>query len=289
MPAPSRLVELVAAYSRAERLDNRVPSGQRVPSWSRARRGSRAAARAGRLPRRPASSASSQARTRSAHERAAEVAKGLAWQGPPRPAVRERQRRPFVVGARHQGRERLCSDPARPGAVAGVPGGVMDAGAGSGAEEGDVVGRDVDRSAPRPLDPNVIRARDQPAQAGGGAKRRRPVAREARVQAAPEADRARAAPHEDPAVGRRSEVMEEHARVADGLAARPADLLEELGHGLGQDDVAPEVREPAPERPPARQGRVRREHDLIRTDSAAHQLEHVRLAGADVEDARALV
>ena len=68
--------------------------------------------------------------------------------------------------------------------------------------------------------------------------------------------------HQHAAVVRRAEVMEEHAPVDDRLAAGPADLVEQLRHGLGQHDVAPELRQPAREPDASRQSSVRREHDL---------------------------
>ena len=70
-----------------------------------------------------------------------------------------------------------------------------------------------------------------------------PRRREALVDPAAEADRARAGAHQHAAVGGRAEVVEEHPAVGDRLAAGPADLGEQLGHGLGEHDVAAERRQ----------------------------------------------
>ncbi len=78
--------------------------------------------------------------------------------------------------------------------------------------------------------------------------------------AAAEPHRAAAPAEGDPAVARRPEVVEQGAAVGDRLAARPADLLEHVRDGLGQDDVAGRDRERRPEPGPAGGGRVDREH-----------------------------
>src|SRR5437764_617453 len=150
---------------------------------------------------------------------------------------RKREPCPLVVEPRDERREDLASDPARPDAVAGVASAVVETLAGDGAEEGQVVGGDVDRAAPGALDPSLGAAGQQPPQARLGAARSRPVAAETVVDPAAEADRARAAPHQDPPVARRAEVVHEHAPVDDRLAPGPADLLDELRDRLRQDDV----------------------------------------------------
>src|ERR687884_249550 len=111
---------------------------------------------------------------------------------------------------------------------------------------------------------------------GGGAPRpppppprRRPVAREAPVDPAAEADRPRTAPHQHPPVVRRAEVVQEHAAVEHGLPAHPADPLQELRHRLGQDNVGAEVRPPPADRPPAGHPGVRSDDDLGRAHPAA--------------------
>src|SRR5205085_11550714 len=99
----------------------------------------------------------------------------------------ERRARPLVVAAGRERGEDLPAEPARAGAVAGVAGAVVDTRARDGAEEGQVVGGHVDRAAPRPLDARVREVGQEPPQAAGSALRRRPVTREALVDAAAEA------------------------------------------------------------------------------------------------------
>src|SRR5437764_8322322 len=107
---------------------------------------------------------------------------------------------PLVVEPRDERREDLAPDPARPHAVAGVAGAVVDALPGDGAEEGQVVGGHVDRPAPRALDPRLGEVREQPPKSRLGTRGRRAVAAEALVDPPPEADRAGPAPHQDPPV-----------------------------------------------------------------------------------------
>ena len=130
--------------------------------------------------------------------------------------------------------------------------------------------------------PTSARARRS---ARAGRRRRRPRAarpavatscREARIDPASGSDRARAASHQHPPVVRRPEVVEEHPAVADRLVAGPADLLQQLGHRFGQDDVAAEVRQPPRHGAPAGQRRIRGEDDLLRSDPPAGRLEDVR-------------
>ena len=137
------------------------------------------------------------------------------------------------------------------------------------------------------------RARPSPPP-GPGSSRRRPtsaraavrVTREAPVDPAAEADRPRARAHEHAAVGGRPEVVEEHAAVGDRLAAGPADLREQLGHRLGEDDVAAEGRQHARERLPAGPPGVHGDDDLARPDDPALRLEQ---PVADARDVRPLV
>ena len=100
---------------------------------------------------------------------------------------------------------------------------------------------------------------------GGG----RCVVEEARADPAAVADRARARAHHDAPVGGRAEVVDEHPAVDDRLAARPADLGEQLRNRLGQDDVAAEVGQPAADRAPAGRPGVRGDDDLRRAQPAA--------------------
>ena len=68
-----------------------------------------------------------------------------------------------------------------------------------------------------------------------------------------------AAPAEgDAAVRGGAEVVDQGAAVGDALAAGPADLLEQLGHRLGEDDVGGGDREPAAQRPAPAPWRRRR-------------------------------
>src|SRR3990172_2904415 len=70
-------------------------------------------------------------------------------------AVGERKRRPLVLPAADERRENLTAEPSGADAAAGVAEPVLDARPRDGAEEGQVVGRDVDRPAPRSLDPRA--------------------------------------------------------------------------------------------------------------------------------------
>ena len=71
-----------------------------------------------------------------------------------------------------------------------------------------------------------------------------------------------AAPAEgDAAVGGGAEVVDQGAAVGDALSPGPADLLEQLGHRLGEHDVGGGDREPAAQRPAqALGGAADREH-----------------------------
>src|SRR5919201_6857039 len=55
----------------------------------------------------------------------------------------------------------------------------------------------------------------------------------------------------DPPVGRGAEVVEHRARVGDTLATSPAELLEHVRHGLGDQHVAGGDRDPPAKRPSA--------------------------------------
>ena len=97
-----------------------------------------------------------------------------------------------------------------------------------------------------------------------------------------------AAPAEgDAAVARRAQVVEERAAVGDRLAAGPAELLEHVGHGLGQDDVARRdgVREAKPRK--ARRRAVHGEHGGGRADAPTRR--DGDRVGAEPPDVRPLV
>ena len=190
--------------------------------------------------------------SRAGDRRAAEVAHRLGRE-PRRLPAGEREPRPLVVCAEDERGEDLAAEPARADAVARVARPVVDPRARHGAEERQVVAGDVDRAAPRPLDPRRGQPGQQPAEPPLRARdRRRRPRRSGAPTAAAGADRAGGGAHHHTAVVRRAEVVDEHPAVGDRLAAGPADLREQLGHGLGEDDVAAEVasagREPAASR-----------------------------------------
>jgi hypothetical protein len=162
--------------------------------------------------------------------------------------------------------------------MAGVAEAVVDTlGAWHRAEKREVVGGDVDRSAPRPLDLRIGEAGQQTAQTVLRARRRGAVAREAVVELAAEADRAGAAAHQHPAVRSRAEVVQEHAAVDDRLSARPPDLGEQLWHRFREPDVRAEVRQVARDGTPTCGGRVDREH-YLRGTHAAPRCRHLAVA-----------
>ena len=103
----------------------------------------------------------------------------------------------------------------RADAVAGVAERVVDPGRRNGADERHVVGRDVDRAAPRRLDLHVREGGQEPAKPFLCTPRSRRVVREALVDPRAEADRPGARAHQHAAVVRRAEVVQEHARVVD--------------------------------------------------------------------------
>ena len=155
-----------------------------------------------------------------------------------------------------------------------------------GPEEREVVGGDVDRSSPRALDARLGERRQQTPQAVLRPRRSWVVRREALVDAAAKSDRTGAAAHEHAPVRRRAEVVEEHACVEDRFPARPADLLQQLGNGLCQNDVRAEVRHMARDGPPAGRGSVDRHDDLGRANVAARRRD---VSGVDPERRRLLV
>ena len=165
------------------------------------KRGSAAPTRAGSEPRRPCSSASSHAmidaRTRPPPRRrngsggsfgTRRVTSGRRVSSSSTPsASRDRIWPPSQLG---------------PDAVAGVAGAVVDPRARHGAEERQVVGRDVDRPAPGVGHLRLLEARQQAPQAALGARDRRLVLPEAVVDAA---RRSRSGPSRCPSArGRRS-------------------------------------------------------------------------------------
>src|SRR5581483_4516037 len=104
-----------------------------------------------------------------------------------------------------------------------IPGAVMDARPGLRAEEREVIGGYVDRTAPRPLDLHTAEPGQEAPQSGFRASSGRRIGAEAAVHPAGEADRPRPAPHQHAPVLGRPEVVKEHPAVDDRLASRPAD------------------------------------------------------------------
>ena len=225
------------------------------------RRGSAAPARAASGGRRPCSSAASHAMI---DVRTSPPPSRRSGSGGRRGTLRvaSGEPRPLVVRAERERREDAAAEPARADAVPRVAGAVVDPRPRLRREERQVVGGDVDRPAPRALDARAREPGQQPPQPRLRALGGRQVAAEAVVDAAAESDRAGAAAHEHAPVVRRAEVVEEHPRVDDRLAAGPADLLDQLRRRLREDDVRAEVREVARRRRPAGQRGVHREHDL---------------------------
>ena len=193
-------------------------------------RGSAAPARAASAGRRPSSSAASQAMIA---ERTSPPPVRRNGSGGRRGTLprRERQSRPLVVGAERERREDPAAEPARTDAVSRVAGAVVDPRPGLRAEERQMVGGNVDRPAPRPLDSHAGEPRQQARAGRLGARGRRHVEREAVVDTAAESDRPGAAAHQHASVVRRPEVVEEHPPVDDRLTAGPADLGADSGAG----------------------------------------------------------
>ena len=74
------------------------------------------------------------------------------------------------------------------------------------------------------------------------------VALDAAAEAGAERERPAAPAEHDPAVVRGPEVVHERAAVGDRLAAGPAELLEHVGHRLGEHDVRGGHGEPVAQR-----------------------------------------
>ena len=266
-----------------------MPRGTyRVPIRSPSRRGSAATARAGAGGAGTILLALLAGEDRRADEPAAEAAERLGRERR-HPAGDERQRRPFVVGAEDERGEDLAADPGRADTVARVARAVVDPPPRHRAEERLVIRRDIDRPAPGVRDARRSEGGQQLPKPELRAPRRRGVGGEAPVDGSAEADRARAAAHQHAPVVRGAEVVDEHPPVRDRLTTGPADPLEQLGHRLGEDDVAPEVRQLPPRRPPARHPGVRRDHDVAGTDPTGRGCEHDRAARLQAEHLRPLV
>ena len=223
----------------------------RVPISMRNNRGNVAPRRAGNGARRPSSSARSHAmialRTSPPPRRLS--GSGRQRRDSPR---RQRQGRPLVVAAERKRGEDLSTEPARSNAVSRVAEAVVDTTlARHRSEEREVVGRYVDRPSPRVLDACVCKTRKQSPQPALGTRRGRQIRGEALVDSPPKTDRPRTTAHQHAPVARCAEVVQEHPPVDDCLAPGPADLLEQLRHWLGQDDVGAEVRHVPRHRAPA--------------------------------------
>ena len=132
---------------------------------------------------------------------------------------------------------------------------------GSVRDERQVRRRDVDRPAPRALDPAARRA---PGRSGRGRRFARAITSGSTSirppVRAPAAIRPPAQPNRIRPSRRGAQVVQQRAAVADRLAAGPADRLDDVRDGLGEHDVARGHREPVAQRRAARRspGRPRR-------------------------------
>ena len=139
-------------------------------------------------------------------------------------------------------------------AVAGVAGGGEGAVAAQGEDQGEVGGGGVDRAAPGVGEGAALEAGEVVPEVVAVSGDDVGVELGAAVQAGAHRDVAAAPAEGDAAVGRGAEVVDQGAAVGDALAAGPADLLEQLGHRLGEDDVRGGDGEPVVQRPARRLG-----------------------------------
>ena len=149
--------------------------------------------------------------------------------------------------------------------------------------------RNVDRSSPGVREPTLAKLGEEPPQVLGN------LASHAGINLDPAAKpgaggQPPAAPAEgDPPVGRGAEVVDQGPRVADALAAGPAQLLKDVRDRLGDDDVAGGHGEAPPERSCRHQPTTCGEHRGPREDAAGCGLGgHAAARGRDAADAGAL-
>src|SRR5687767_7819857 len=114
----------------------------------------------------------------------------------------------------------------------------------------------VDRSAPRVLEPNVVEHRQEVAEVRDDPRDGVLVVGEGAADAAVVAGRADAAAERDPTVRGGAEVADREARVAQELPAGPPELGKAVGDRLGGDHVAAPPQQPAAEPRPAAGPRV---------------------------------
>ena len=181
-----------------------------------------------------------------ADDRAADVAEGLRRDLDLR-VLDDREARVVVAAVEGERGEDVADHPRGAHAVARVAEDVMDAFV-ERADHRGVVGRDVDRPAPRVGDPPSLELREEAGEVGrdlgGDVGVDLGVPAEARA-----VDHPPSAPAEgDPPVVGGAEVMEHVAAVGDAFAARPADLLDDVGHRLGDHHVTRRERQAPPER-----------------------------------------
>jgi hypothetical protein len=112
---------------------------------------------------------------------------------------------------------------------------------------------------------------------------------DAPVQAGAVGGPAAAPAQQDPPVPGRAEVVQEGAAVGDALAARPAQPLDHVGHGLGEDDVGRGHRQPRAELGQPAHRRSGREHGGAGAHAAGGRLgQHAVSARLQPPHARAL-
>ena len=175
----------------------------------------------------------------------------------------------LVAAVQGQRGERPADHVRRADAVAGVAGGGEGAAAAQRHDHRQVGRRGVDRASPGVGEAALAEAREVVAEVGGGEADDIGVQLGAAAQARAHRDPAPAPAEHDPAVGGGAEVVEQGAAVGDALAAGPADLLQQVRDGLGEDDVGGGDRDPVAQRPPrARRRPPHRQHGGAGADRA---------------------
>jgi len=204
---------------------------------------------------------------------ATKEAERLGWELGGTPAT-EGQVGPPVGLIKHEGCEGLARDPGRIHTMTGEPVAVVDTGARLRAENRNMIGGHVDRARPsvgefycrqlRQESPGLV---DEVLHGG-------PVPHRA-ILATGEADGSCTGPDGDAAIGRRPEVVQEHPRITEAFATEPPQFVDQLRHGLGEDNVATEVRDVGTAEWIAGKRGTRREHDVA--------TRHGSEAGADLQ------
>ena len=207
---------------------------------------------------------------RAADERASDIAERL---GREELAIglHDRERREVVPTVEGEPREDLPAEVRRADAVPGEPVAVMDAGA--AAEDRQVRGGDVDRTAPGMRDLLSAQLREEANEAPARALDHTRVELQPARPLAGEAHRSSAPAEGDAAVACGPHVVNESAAVDDGLATGPAELLEDVRDGLGEDDVTRGHCERQPIAGEARSRGVDREHGCASPHAALARLD----------------